>query len=138
MGEVFKYGVTQIKGGQLKRSQAEKFSQKKTKYNNVGNSARNKNRRRNKNKNRCGRNMGNGNDVASSHATVNGNTNTNGFKHRRGSKNKKRGHFAQKQLKANSMQLSPGAIVNVPSNKTNESTISTNDFDGNGPQGIKP
>jgi protein HEXIM1/2 len=136
-----KGGGVQVRGDPNKRRSTEEVTSgeiqsKKTKYNNVGNSARNKNRRRNKNKNRCGRNIGNGNVVASSQAAFN--VNTNGFKHRRGSKNKKRGHFAQKQLKENSTQASPGSIVNVPSNKTNGNTFSSNDFDGPGPFGIKP
>merc|ERR1740124_613598 len=106
-----KGGGVQVRGDPNKRRSTEEatsgeIQSKKTKYNNVGNSARNKNRRRNKNKNRCGRNIDKNNVAASNHAAVNVNTNANGFKHRRGSKNKNRRHFAQKQSKATSAQIS--------------------------------
>jgi len=128
-------GGVQVRGDPNKRKSTEEvtsgeFHSKKTKYNNVGNSARNaQNRRRNKNKNRCGRNsekIG----VASNLASVNVHKNTNGSKHRRGSK--KKSHFAQKKLKA----ISPGAIINVPSNKPNANKASINDLDSSGHVGI--
>lgn len=107
---------------------SEDFPFKKTKLNSDGNSARRAKRWGNKNRKGCGRG-----DVSNNDAPNNvKNVNANGHKRRRGSKNKKRRHFAQKQLKPISTNASPGAIVNLPSNKPNGNAFPMNDLNVNG------
>ena len=100
---------------------SEDFQFKKTKLNSDGNSARRAKRWGNKNRKGGGRGEMGNNDASNK---VN-NINANGHKRRRGSKNKKRRHFAQKQLKPISANTSPGA-------KPNGNAFPINDLNVNG------
>ena len=120
-------GGARFPGDSIKRRSTEEatnqeFQIKKTKLNSDGNLGRRAKRRGNKNRKGRGRS-----DMISNDALKT--VNINGHKRRRGSKNKNRRHFAQKQLKPIS-NTSPGAITNKHSNKQNESNFPVNDANG--------